>query len=86
MELPEIGASFSAGETFGSVESVKAASDVYCPVDGEVVEINEALEDDPSLINSDAMGDGWFMKIKVADASAPGSLLDESAYAAVCED
>jgi glycine cleavage system H protein len=67
------------------VESVKAASDVYAPVSGEVVEVNEALETDPGLVNSDAQGDGWFFKIKISDVSELENLMDESAYAEFCK-
>eukprot|EP00941_MAST-03F_sp_MAST-3F-sp1_P005888 g5888.t1 len=86
VELPDVGATFEAGEVFGSVESVKAASDVYAPVSGEVVEINEALEDEPGLINTDAMSQGWFIKLKASDSNEFDSLLDEAAYATVCEE
>ncbi|MEO1225120.1 MAG: glycine cleavage system protein H, partial [Pseudomonadota bacterium] len=62
------------------VESVKAASEVYAPIEGEVTQVNEALNDNPGLINTDAQGDGWFLKIKVADASQLDALMDEAAY------
>lgn len=83
VELPEVGSEVSAGETYGVVESVKAASDVYSPVTGEVVEVNEALVDDPSKVNSDPFAGGWMMKVKVTDggASAAG-LMDAAAYKA----
>jgi len=86
VELPEVGETFDAGESFGSVESVKAASDVYMPVAGEVLEVNEQLDENPGLLNEDAMGEGWFIKIKVEDAAALGSLLDEAAYEKHCEE
>ena len=83
VELPEVGAEVSAGETYGVVESVKAASDVYSPVSGEVVEINEALVDDPSKVNTDAFGGGWMMKVKLADKAGAGAgLMDSAAYKA----
>ncbi len=80
VELPEKGADFAAGAQIGTIESVKAASEVYAPVAGEVVEVNGALNDDPSLVNSDPFGAGWFFKIKVADAGAVAKLMDENAY------
>ena len=66
VELPEVGASIEEGDTFGTVESVKAVSDLYAPVTGEVVAINEVLEDAPESVNSDAYGDGWMIKVKVS--------------------
>ncbi|MCD1266503.1 MULTISPECIES: glycine cleavage system protein GcvH [Shinella] len=80
VELPEVGASFEKGGDAATVESVKAASDVYCPLDGEIVEINEAITADPSLVNSDPQGAGWFFKLKLANAADADSLLDEAAY------
>ncbi|MDP9591114.1 UNVERIFIED_ORG: glycine cleavage system H protein [Shinella zoogloeoides] len=80
VELPEVGASFEKGGDAATVESVKAASDVYCPLDGEIVEINEAIAADPSLVNSDPQGAGWFFKLKLANAADADSLLDEAAY------
>jgi glycine cleavage system H protein len=83
VELPEVGAEVSAGETYGVVESVKAASDVYSPVSGEVVEVNDALVDDPSKVNTDAFGGGWMMKVKLADKAGAGAkLMDSAAYKA----
>ncbi len=80
VELPEEGADFAEGAEVATVESVKAASEIYAPVAGEVVEINGALNDDPGLVNSDPLGDGWFFKIKLADAGAVAKLMDENAY------
>ena len=80
VELPEQGTVFAAGAQAATVESVKAVSEIYAPVAGEVVEINGALNDDPGLVNSDPLGNGWFFKIKVADAGAVGKLMDETAY------
>ena len=80
VELPEVGATFEKGGDAATVESVKAASDVYCPLDGEIVEVNEAITADPSLVNSDPQGAGWFFKLKLADPSAVNALLDEAAY------
>jgi glycine cleavage system H protein len=80
VELPEVGAAFSKGDDAATVESVKAASEVYCPLDGEITEINEAITADPSLVNSDPQGNGWFFKLKLKNAADANALLDESAY------
>ena len=80
VDLPEVGGLFAQGEVAGVVESVKAAADVYMPVSGEVVEVNEALRADPSLANSDPLGAGWFFKVKLSDASQLDALMDETAY------
>ncbi|PIE20888.1 MAG: glycine cleavage system protein H [Neptuniibacter caesariensis] len=85
VELPEVGAEVATGEESGVVESVKAASDIYAPLSGEVVEINEALEDAPELVNSDPYGDGWFFKLKLSDQDELNELLDAEAYNSVCE-
>jgi len=85
VDMPEVGDEVTAGEEFGAVESVKAASDLYSPVSGEVVEINEALEDEPGLINQDAFAN-WIMKVKVSDASELDALLDAEAYKNICEE
>ncbi len=84
VDMPEVGDEVTTGEEFGAVESVKAASDLYSPVSGEVVEINEALEDEPGLINQDAF-ENWIMKVKVSDPSEVEALLDAEAYAKICE-
>ena len=81
VELPEQGASFEKGAEAAVVESVKAASEVYAPVGGEVIEINAALDDNPGLVNEDAEGAAWFFKVKVRDRSEVSSLMDGSAYA-----
>lgn len=86
VDLPEVGSSVEKGGDAAVVESVKAASDVYAPIDGEIVEVNSSLVDDPSLVNSDAQGTGWFMKVKVADASQLEGLMDETAYQAHISD
>lgn len=86
VELPEVGDELSAGDDAGVVESVKAASDVYAPLSGEVVAINEALEDAPETVNSDPYGDGWFFQLKLSDTSELDDLLDADAYAVHCED
>ena len=80
VDLPAGGATFAQGDVAGVVESVKAAADVYMPVSGEVVEVNEALRADPSLANSDPLGAGWFFKVKLSDASQLDALMDETAY------
>ena len=80
VDLPEVGASFNQGDVAGVVESVKAAADVFMPVSGEIVEVNEALRNDPSLANSDPLNSGWFFKVKLSDASQLDALLDETAY------
>lgn len=80
VDLPAVGTVFKHKETAGVVESVKAAADVYMPVDGEITEINDALKDDPSLANSDPLGAGWFFKVKFSDASQLDALMDETAY------
>ena len=86
VELPEAGTTFGQGDACAVVESVKAASDAYAPVSGEVTEVNEALEDEPELVNSDPYGDGWMFKMKLSDASELGGLLSAEDYAAQQED
>jgi len=81
VEMPEEGDVFSRGEVFCVVESVKAASDCYFPVEGEIVEINEELEDSPDLVNSDPYGQGWFVKIAVEDPDELDDLMDAETYA-----
>jgi glycine cleavage system H protein len=83
VDLPEVGASFKQGEPAGVLESVKAAADVKMPVSGEVVEVNEALRADPSLANSDPMGNGWFFKVKVSDMAEFDQLMDPPGYDAL---
>lgn len=80
VEVPEAGRQVSKGQEAALVESVKAASDVYAPVSGEVIEGNQAIADEPALVNSDPEGDGWFFKLKLSDASELDGLLDEAAY------
>lgn len=80
VELPDAGKVVAQNENAAVVESVKAASEVYAPVSGEVVEVNGELEDDPALVNQSPTGEGWFMKIRVSDASELDSLMDEAAY------
>ena len=83
VDLPSIGASFRKGEVAGVVESVKAAADLYMPVDGEVVEVNEALRADPSLANTDPLAAGWFFKVRLSDPADTGGLMDQAAYDAL---
>lgn len=85
VELPEVGATLAAGDEAGVVESVKAASDIYAPVAGEVIAINEALEDAPELVNGDPYHDGWFYSLQPADTSELDKLLDADAYDEQCE-
>ena len=80
VELPEVGASIEEGDTFGTVESVKAVSDLYAPVTGEVVAINEVLEDAPESVNTDAYGEGWMIKVAVSDFSELDTLLTAEQY------
>ncbi|MFT3965707.1 MAG: glycine cleavage system protein GcvH [Sphingobium sp.] len=82
VELPEEGKAFSKGDDAAVVESVKAASDIYAPASGEVVEVNGALEDEPALVNSDAEEEGWFFKLRLADPGELDALMDEAAYKA----
>ena len=81
VELPDVGDEVSTGDDVAVAESVKAASDIYAPVSGEVVEVNEDLEDSPELVNSDAFGDGWLFKIKLDDEGELANLLDAEGYA-----
>jgi glycine cleavage system H protein len=83
VELPEVGRSYAQGEQAGVVESVKAAADIYMPVSGEVVEVNEALKADPALANTDPMGSGWFFKVRVSDMSQFDQLMDPPGYDAL---
>ena len=80
VDLPEVGKTFTQGDVAGVVESVKAAADVYMPVTGEIVEVNEALRADPSLANTDPLGAGWFFKVHVTDMMQFDALMDEPAY------
>ncbi len=84
VEQPEVGSELAAGDEAGVVESVKAASDIYAPVSGEVIAINEALEDEPEIVNSDPYGDGWFFKIKPSALDDLERLLSAQEYQAAC--
>ena len=81
VQLPKAGATLKAGEPFGVVESVKAASDIYAPVAGTVLAVNSALENAPDTLNRAPYGDGWLVKLRLADAAQAGALLDAAAYA-----
>ncbi|MBE0366902.1 MULTISPECIES: glycine cleavage system protein GcvH [Pseudoalteromonas] len=81
VELPEVGDEVDAGEDCAVAESVKAASDIYAPITGEVVAINEDLEDSPETVNNDAFGDGWLFRVKASDEAELGNLLDAEGYA-----
>ena len=85
VELPEPGREVEGGEAIAVVESVKAASDVYAPLAGRIVEMNQAIVDDPALVNRDSAGEGWFFKMALADAAAFDALLDEADYKAFLE-
>ena len=85
VELPSLGANFGQGAPAAVVESVKAASDVYAPMTGEVVAVNDKLTNEPGLVNSDPTGEGWLFRIKVADKSEIDALLDETGYQAILE-
>ena len=83
VDLPEVGKTYKKGEIAGVVESVKAAADIFMPVTGRIVEVNEALRADPSLANSDPMGNGWFFKVKIADMTEYDQLMDVPEYDAL---
>jgi len=85
VEFPDVGATFKQGTTFGVVESVKAASDIFMPISGTVTDVNKSLEDTPETINTDPYDKGWLIKIKVADAAEANSLMDSAAYIEFCK-
>ena len=82
IELPAVGDSLSKGEAMGEIESVKSVNDIYSPLDGEVIEINESLTDAPELVNNDALAAGWFLKVKASGSDITEGLMDVSAYEA----
>jgi glycine cleavage system H protein len=84
VELPELGSTLAAGDEAGVVESVKAASDIYAPVGGEVIAVNEGLEDEPEMVNSDPYNDGWFFRLQPADTAELDELLSAEDYAQHC--
>lgn len=85
VELPDVGKMLDRGDEAAVVESVKAAAEVYAPIGGEVIEVNDALNGDPSLVNTDAFGDGWFAKLRLTDPGELDELMDEAAYKTFCE-
>lgn len=85
VELPSVGENIAQMDSFGTIEAVKAVSDLYAPVSGEVVEVNEALEDDPLVVNRDPYGDGWMVKVKISDTGQIEQLLDDAAYKAILD-
>ncbi|MFT5888801.1 MAG: glycine cleavage system H protein [Zhongshania sp.] len=86
IELPEVGAEYSAGDECAVVESVKAASDIYAPISGEIVEVNEALDESPETVNEYPYSDGWFFRIQPSDLSELDNLLDAEAYDEQCDE
>lgn len=86
VDMPSVGDTFTAGQSFGSVESVKAASEIYLPVAGTVTAVNDALASKPELVNQDPYGEGWIVKIKVTDAGGLAELMAAAAYQAFCEE
>ena len=86
VELPEMGAVVGSMDSFASVESVKSVSEIYAPISGEVIEINDVLEDSPELINEDPYGDGWICKMSISDNSELASLLDGTTYRGLIEE
>ncbi|MBT3400625.1 MAG: glycine cleavage system protein GcvH [Rhodospirillaceae bacterium] len=85
VELPDVGKLLDRTDEVAVVESVKAAAEVYAPVGGEVIEVNDALNGDPSLVNTDAFGDGWFAKLRLTDPAELDDLMDEATYKTYCE-
>lgn len=83
IELPEVGASFQKMDSFGNIEAVKAVSDLYCPVAGEVLDVNAGLDDDPAVVNSDPYGEGWIIKLRVDKPDQIAGLMDAAAYASL---
>ncbi len=86
VELPEVGGTLAAGEEAGVVESVKAASDIYAPISGEVLAVNEQLEDEPETVNSDPYNDGWFFRLQPSDVSELDALLSAEDYQSKCDE
>lgn len=83
VELPETGSTFEKEESFGTIEAVKAVADIFCPLSGEFVEVNEVIQDAPETINKDPYGDGWLVKIKISDSVQLDELMDAEAYKAL---
>ena len=85
LELPTIGETFNASDVIGTIEAVKAVSDIYCPIGGEVLAVNLSLEDDPALVNADPYGDGWMVQLKASDLSELDDMLNMEAYRTLVE-
>ena len=85
-ELPEVGATVAAGTTYGELESVKAVSEIYAPLSGEVVEVNDALQDEPQRVNEDCYGEGWLIRVRLTAPGEIGELLDADAYKAFLDE
>ena len=85
-ELPEVGATVTAGTTYGELESVKAVSEIYAPLSGEVVEVNDALQDEPQRVNEDCYGEGWLIRVRLTAPGEIGELLDADAYKAFLDE
>ena len=85
IELPEVGASFEKMDPFGNIEAVKAVSDLYCPVAGEIVEVNAGLDEDPAVVNSDPYGEGWIIKLRVQNPNQLADLMDSAAYTSLLD-
>jgi len=86
IELPKVGHEYSRGDNISVIESVKSASDLVAPVSGEIVEVNDRLDDDPELVSEDTMGEGWFIKVKLSNHSELDELMDEESYQTFIED
>ena len=86
IELPKVGHEFSRGDNISVIEAVKSASDLVAPVSGEIVEVNDRLDDDPELVSEDSMGEGWFIKVKLSKRSELDELMDEESYQTFIED
>lgn len=86
LELPDVGDAFGTGDTFGVLESVKAAADLYMPIAGEITAVNEELPDTPEVINSDPYGEGWMIRFKISDSGELDDLMDADAYRQYCEE
>ena len=80
VELPKVGANFARMDVFGTIEAVKAVSELFCPLSGEIVEVNERLDQEPALVNNDPYGEGWMVKLRVSDGAELAQLLDADAY------
>jgi len=85
IELPEVGATFEKMDAFGNIEAVKAVSDLFCPVAGEILEVNAGLDDDPAVVNSDPYGEGWIVKMRVQDPGQIAGLMDAGAYTSLLD-